>query len=77
MKIFLVAGARPNFVKIAPIERALRMHRDRRLEVRDQPSTQSYAVPRRSEDGKGQRSEVRGQRTAVYAKLRRAKEVRR
>ena len=44
-KIFLVAGARPNFMKIAPIERALRMHRDR------------------------------GRRSAVYAKLRRAKEV--
>jgi UDP-N-acetylglucosamine 2-epimerase (non-hydrolysing) len=31
MKIFLVAGARPNFMKIAPIVRALRMYRDRSL----------------------------------------------
>jgi UDP-N-acetylglucosamine 2-epimerase (non-hydrolysing) len=36
MKIFLVAGARPNFMKIAPIVRALRMHRDQRSEVGDQ-----------------------------------------
>ena len=26
MKVFLVAGARPNFMKIAPIWRASRMH---------------------------------------------------
>jgi nucleoside-diphosphate-sugar epimerase len=43
-------------------------------ESRGQPSTQSYAVPRRSEVG-GRRSEVGDQRSAVYAKLRRAKEV--
>ena len=36
MKLFLVAGARPNFMKIAPIVRALRMHRDQRSENRDQ-----------------------------------------
>lgn len=30
MKIFLIAGARPNFMKIAPIVRVLRMHRDQR-----------------------------------------------
>ncbi len=33
MKIFLVAGARPNFMKIAPIVRALRMYRDRMPEL--------------------------------------------
>jgi UDP-N-acetylglucosamine 2-epimerase (non-hydrolysing) len=32
MKIFLVAGARPNFMKIAPIVRALRKDRGRRTE---------------------------------------------
>ena len=36
MKIFLVAGARPNFMKIAPIVSALRMHRDQISEVRGQ-----------------------------------------
>jgi len=36
MKIFIVAGARPNFMKIAPIIRALRMHRDQRSEGRGQ-----------------------------------------
>ena len=42
---------------------------ERKSEVRDQPSTQSYAVPRRtevrgqmSEDGKGQMSDVRRRR---------------
>ena len=38
MKLFLVAGARPNFMKIAPIVRALRMHRDLRTGVGDQMS---------------------------------------
>jgi UDP-N-acetylglucosamine 2-epimerase (non-hydrolysing) len=37
-KLILVAGARPNFMKIAPIVRALRMHRDQRSDVRDQMS---------------------------------------
>jgi len=32
-KLILVAGARPNFMKIAPIVRALRMHRGQRPEV--------------------------------------------
>ena len=36
IKLLLVAGARPNFMKIAPIVRALRMHRDQRSELRDQ-----------------------------------------
>lgn len=35
-KLILVAGARPNFMKIAPIVRAMRMHRDQRSEVRGQ-----------------------------------------
>ena len=34
MEMILVAGARPNFMKIAPIVRALRMHRDQRSEIR-------------------------------------------
>ena len=34
MKIIIVAGARPNFMKIASIVRALRMHRDQRSEIR-------------------------------------------
>ena len=52
-KLILVAGARPNFMKIAPIIRELRKYRD-------QPPTHppcsrtvaagSYVVPRRSED---------------------------
>ena len=50
MKIFLVAGARPNFMKIAPIIRSLRMHRGQKSDVRCQKS-----------DVEGQRAEVRGQ----------------
>ena len=33
MKIFLIAGARPNFMKIASIVGALRMHRNQKSEV--------------------------------------------
>lgn len=36
IKLLLVAGARPNFMKIAPIVRALRMHRNQRSELRGQ-----------------------------------------
>jgi len=54
-KLILVAGARPNFMKIAPIFRALRTHRDQRSEIRGQISEE--------EDGKGQRPEVREQRS--------------
>ena len=35
-KLFLVAGARPNFMKIAPIIRALGKHRGQRTEIRGQ-----------------------------------------
>lgn len=36
MKIFLIAGARPNFMKIAPIVRELQRYRDQRSEVGEQ-----------------------------------------
>lgn len=38
MKLFLVAGARPNFMKIAPIVRALKAQRGQRSEVGDRIS---------------------------------------
>jgi UDP-N-acetylglucosamine 2-epimerase (non-hydrolysing) len=54
MKIFLVAGARPNFMKIAPIVRALRAkHRGQRSDVGDQ----------RTGKDRGRKSEV-GERGA-------------
>jgi len=41
MKLFLVAGARPNFMKIAPIIRSLRIHGDQWSEVGSQKSDDS------------------------------------
>lgn len=42
-KLILIAGARPNFMKIAPIFRALRKYRDQRPEVGDQKTDAGLA----------------------------------
>jgi hypothetical protein len=57
-KLILVAGARPNFMKIAPIIRELRKDRDQKTEDRCQEKT----------DVRGQRSEVRDQKTGERGK---------
>jgi len=61
-KLILVAGARPNFMKIAPIVRALRMHRDRRSEVGGREKTevgsQMSDVRCRMSDYGGQKAEA-------------------
>jgi hypothetical protein len=68
-KLILVAGARPNFMKIAPIVRALRMHRDRRSEVggreKTEDGSQRSEVRGRTTEGRGQRTEDGSQRSEV------------
>ena len=64
MKIFLIAGARPNFMKIAPIVGALRMHRNQKSEVGDQRSEvrdQRSEVRSQISEDRGQKSDIGGQ----------------